>query len=104
MGVFQQAVEPLHEAFQQLGTYSQVGVVFASIVVVSVVLNVVKQVLFKNPNEPPVVFHLFPFFGSTVEYGIDPPRFFKKMRAKVGTDRDTCAEYLTFPGDVLLIL
>nr|AWO72588.1 14-alpha-lanosterol demethylase CYP51 [Scedosporium apiospermum]AWO72589.1 14-alpha-lanosterol demethylase CYP51 [Scedosporium apiospermum]AWO72590.1 14-alpha-lanosterol demethylase CYP51 [Scedosporium apiospermum]AWO72591.1 14-alpha-lanosterol demethylase CYP51 [Scedosporium apiospermum]AWO72592.1 14-alpha-lanosterol demethylase CYP51 [Scedosporium apiospermum] len=84
MGVFQQAVEPLHEAFQQLGTYSQVGVVFASIVVVSVVLNVVKQVLFKNPNEPPVVFHLFPFFGSTVEYGIDPPRFFKKMRAKHG--------------------
>ncbi|PKS10573.1 hypothetical protein jhhlp_002327 [Lomentospora prolificans] len=84
MGVFQQAIEPLQEAFQQLGIASQVGVAFVAFVILSVVLNVANQILLKNPNEPPVVFHLFPLIGSTVEYGIDPPRFFKKMRAKYG--------------------
>lgn len=50
---------------------------------VSVVFNVLRQVLFKNPHEPPVVFHWFPFVGSTISYGMDPYRFFFESRAKV---------------------
>jgi sterol 14-demethylase len=53
---------------------------------------VLSQVLFKNPNEPPLVFHWFPFVGSTITYGMDPPRFFKENREKVGKPRlcSTC--------------
>ena len=83
MGVFQEQLEPLLVEFQKLGLASQIGLGFVAFVIISVVLNVAKQILFKNPNEPPMVFHLFPLIGSTVEYGMDPPRFFKKMRAKV---------------------
>ncbi|CAI4216755.1 unnamed protein product [Parascedosporium putredinis] len=64
MGVFQQAIEPLQERFQELGTGSQVGVSFVAFIFLAVVLNVLKQLFFSNPNEPPM--------------------FFKKMRAKHG--------------------
>ena len=56
---------------------------FASFLGVVVVLNVLKQLFFKNPNEPPLVFHWFPILGSTITYGIDPYRFFFANRAKV---------------------
>ncbi len=45
--------------------------------------NVLKQLLFPNKNEPPLVFHWIPFLGSTLSYGIDPYRFFFACRAKV---------------------
>ena len=54
-----------------------------SLVAVSIVVNVLRQLLFKNPNEPPVVFHWFPFVGSTITYGMDPYRFFSDCRDKV---------------------
>lgn len=54
-----------------------------SLVVVSSVFNVLRQLLFKNPNEPPVVFHWFPFIGSTVTFGMDPFKFFFNCREKV---------------------
>ncbi|KAL2834518.1 cytochrome P450 [Aspergillus cavernicola] len=55
-----------------------------SFLVVAVIVNVLRQILFKNPNEPPVVFHWFPLVGSTISYGIDPYRFFFDCRAKYG--------------------
>lgn len=57
---------------------------FFAFIVLSAVLNILQQLLFKNPNEPPVVFHIFPFFGSTITYGMDPYAFFFKQKAKVG--------------------
>ena len=48
-----------------------------------VVLNVLKQLLIKNPNQPPVVFHWFPLIGSTISYGMDPIAFFKSCQDKV---------------------
>jgi sterol 14-demethylase len=45
--------------------------------------NALKQLLFPNKNEPPLVFHWIPFLGSTISYGIDPYRFFFACRAKV---------------------
>ncbi|CAG9970888.1 unnamed protein product [Clonostachys byssicola] len=85
MGLLQEvAAHPLAEHFLGLGPGVQVAVVFGGVVVLSVILNVLSQILFKNPNEPPMVFHWFPFIGSTVTYGMDPPRFFKENRDKFG--------------------
>jgi sterol 14-demethylase len=57
------------------------GVAVVSVLVI--VLNVLGQLLFRNPNEPPVVFHWVPFVGSTITYGIDPYKFFFSCREKV---------------------
>ncbi|KAJ5089861.1 hypothetical protein N7532_008545 [Penicillium argentinense] len=51
---------------------------------VSVVLNVLHQLLLYNRNEPPVVFHWFPILGSTITYGMDPYNFFFECREKYG--------------------
>lgn len=59
------------------------GMGLLSFVALSVVLNVLHQLLFKNPKEPPVVFHWFPFIGSTISYGMDPYKFFFDCRKKV---------------------
>ncbi|MCJ1317473.1 Sterol 14-alpha demethylase [Xylographa vitiligo] len=56
----------------------------ASFVVLAIVLNVLRQLLFKNSQEPPVVFHWVPFIGNTISYGIDPFIFFFKCREKYG--------------------
>jgi hypothetical protein len=37
----------------------------------------------QDPSKPPVIFHLFPWIGSMVEYGMEPYAFFNKARAKV---------------------
>jgi sterol 14alpha-demethylase len=84
MGAIQDLLGPLPQTYAQLGTGSQIGVGFAAVVVVLVVLNVLKQALFKNAHEPPVVFHWFPVIGSTITYGMDPPRFFQENRNKYG--------------------
>lgn len=56
---------------------------FASFLLLAVVLNVLKQLLLKKPNEPPMVFHWLPIIGSTVTYGMDPFAFFFKNQKKV---------------------
>lgn len=56
---------------------------FLTLVTVAVLINVLRQLLFKNPHEPPVVFHWFPFVGSTVTYGLDPYAFFFNCKEKV---------------------
>ncbi|KAJ4424850.1 Lanosterol 14-alpha-demethylase [Gnomoniopsis sp. IMI 355080] len=84
MGVLDEVTGPVSQHFYQLSTASQIGALFAAFIVLSVVVNVAQQLLFKNPNEPPVVFHLFPIIGSTITYGMDPPRFFVENREKFG--------------------
>ncbi|KKF94516.1 Eburicol 14-alpha-demethylase [Ceratocystis fimbriata CBS 114723] len=88
MGLVQQQLQdsllPIYQSYRSLGTASQAIIGFVVFLTLSVVLNVASQILFKNPNRPPVVFHFFPFIGSTVTYGIDPPSFFKSCRKKYG--------------------
>ena len=57
--------------------------VTTSFFVIIIVVHVLQQLLFKNPKEPPVVFHWIPFLGSTITYGIDPYKFFFSCREKV---------------------
>jgi sterol 14-demethylase len=84
MGILQQvASHPLAHQFQAFGLPAQIGIALGGLVLLSIILNVANQILFKNPNEPPMVFHWLPFIGSTVTYGMDPPRFFHENRAKV---------------------
>lgn len=83
MGLLEEVAGPASHHFAQLSIASQIGVLVFAFVALSVVVNVAQQLLFKNPNEPPVVFHWFPIIGSTVTYGMDPPRFFVENRNKV---------------------
>jgi len=53
--------------------------------VVSIFVNILKQVLFKDRDKPPVIPHLIPFIGNAVEYGQDPYKFLFKCREKVST-------------------
>jgi len=77
----------LTQIFRDLLTNRSTAVVIAggafSVVVLAIVLNVLNQLVFKSSNEPPVVFHWVPFFGSTITYGIDPYEFFFSCREKV---------------------
>ncbi|KAI1156128.1 cytochrome P450 51 [Nemania diffusa] len=84
MGLLQEISGPLSQQFLQLSVVSQAGVIFAGLLFASVFFNVLQQIVSKNPNEPPVVFHWFPLIGSTITYGMDPPRFFKENREKYG--------------------
>jgi sterol 14alpha-demethylase len=83
MGILESIKEPFVEVIAQRGLGLVLGAAVAAFVALSVVLNVFSQVLFKNPNEPPVVFHWLPIIGSTITYGIDPYKFFFECRAKV---------------------
>ncbi|KKA26386.1 hypothetical protein TD95_001391 [Thielaviopsis punctulata] len=88
MGVLQEQLQesllPLYQSYKTLGCGAQIAVGVVAFVTLSIALNVVKQILFKNPNRPPVVFHLIPFIGSTVTYGMDPIKFFDDCRKKYG--------------------
>lgn len=52
-------------------------------IISAVLLNVLRQLLLRNPKEPPIVFHWVPFVGNAVSYGIDPYRFFSECQKKV---------------------
>ena len=83
MGILATVTESLRDPLPS----NSIGVLIAggllSFVIIAVVLNLLGQVLVKNPNEPPLVFHWVPFIGSTVTYGIDPYKFFFSCREKV---------------------
>ena len=99
MGVLQVIAGPLSQQYSQLGTFSQIGVAIASFLFVAVALNVLQQFLFKKPNEPPLVFHWFPLIGSTITYGMDPPRFFKENREKVRNKKKTPPFFKSLPDE-----
>jgi sterol 14-demethylase len=83
MGILADVAGPVGNFTSQSSTATVIAAGFASFIVLSVVLNVLKQLLWKDPTAPPVVFHLFPIIGSTVTYGIDPYKFFFAQQKKV---------------------
>ena len=69
--------------------FSTSTVTVASITLLMILVILVtgaKQALFKRRNEPPVVFHWLPFFGSAISYGQEPMRFLDDCQAKVKND------------------
>jgi hypothetical protein len=83
MGVLADVAGPLGAFTSESSLPALIAAGFASFLFVAVVLNVLAQLLLKNPNEPPVVFHWLPVIGSTVTYGIDPYKFFFANQKKV---------------------
>ncbi|KAJ5640386.1 Eburicol 14-alpha-demethylase [Penicillium herquei] len=84
MGLFSSFIDSFCEHCSSQSIYTLVSVGALSFIAISVVINVLRQLLFKSPHEPPLVFHWFPFVGSTISYGIDPYKFFHASRAKYG--------------------
>jgi len=74
---------PLAGNLSKLSTPALIVVGTVSFILVSVVANVLSQLLFKDKSKPPVVFHFFPFIGSAVVYGMDPYAFFYANQEKV---------------------
>jgi sterol 14alpha-demethylase len=74
----------LAAGFSALPFAFSIGLTLALLVLIAIVQNVIRQLFFVNPHRPPVVFHLFPLIGSTIQYGIDPYKFFFDCRAKYG--------------------
>jgi hypothetical protein len=83
MGVLADVVGPLSDFTAKSSSLVVIASGFASFIVLAVVLNILKQLLVKNPNEPPVVFHWIPVIGNTVTYGMDPYSFFFRNQKKV---------------------
>jgi hypothetical protein len=54
------------------------------LVTFAVLLNILRQILNFDSNEPPLVFHVLPWIGNTIEYGIDPYAFFFSCQARYG--------------------
>lgn len=86
MGLLGAVATSLNDFVDGKSTTVLVATVFGSLFLLSIVANVLRQLLFKNRNEPPVVFHWVPFIGSTITYGIDPYKFFFSCREKVRND------------------
>ncbi|QIW96636.1 hypothetical protein AMS68_002154 [Peltaster fructicola] len=84
MGVFETLLGPVVPVLQTTSTWLLIVGGLSSILTIAILLNIAQQLLFRNPHEPPVVFHLVPFFGSTIVYGIDPYKFFFDCRKKYG--------------------
>lgn len=84
MGLFEDITAPVAQRLSHHSTVSQVGLIAASFLFLAVFAHIAKQILFKKSNEPPMVFSWFPIVGSTITYGMDPPRFFQENRAKYG--------------------
>ncbi|KAJ5898626.1 Eburicol 14-alpha-demethylase [Penicillium tannophilum] len=84
MGLFASFLDTFCEHCSSQSIYTLAVVGSLSFIALSVVVNVLRQLLFKNPHEPPVVFHWFPFVGSTISYGMEPYKFFNTNRAKYG--------------------
>ncbi|KAH6659995.1 cytochrome P450 51 [Truncatella angustata] len=84
MGLFEEIAGPATQRLSQFSTVSQVGIIAASLLFTAVFIHVAKQLFFKSSHEPPMVFSWFPIVGSTITYGMDPPRFFKENSAKYG--------------------
>lgn len=84
MGLLQGLVGPLAPFLDTAPTWLVVLAASGSLLTLVILLNVLQQIFFRNPNEPPVVFHLLPWIGNTVTYGMDPYAFFFACREKYG--------------------
>ncbi|PYH60226.1 cytochrome P450 [Aspergillus niger CBS 101883] len=84
MGLLAVVLDSLCERCSNTSVLVVLGFGLLSLLAVSVIFNILRQLFFKNPNEPPLVFHWFPFIGSTISYGMDPYKFFFDCRAKYG--------------------
>lgn len=87
MGLLTALTVPVERLVQTLPSWQLALLSLSALIPLLIISNVLKQLLFSKVDEPPVVFHWFPFIGSTIAYGIDPYKFFFSSREKVRTGR-----------------
>jgi len=63
--------------------FAQILIVLITFIALSIFRHIVKQAVFPNRDEPPLVFSWLPLIGSTIEYGTDPYSFYFKYQKKV---------------------
>jgi len=84
MGILNEIAAPLSEWIASASTWKVVAAGLSTAILLSILLNVLHQLVSRKANEPPLVFHWVPFIGSTIIYGIDPYAFFFDCRKKYG--------------------
>jgi cytochrome P450 len=84
MGLLQTLAGPLSPYLSTAPTYLLVLSAATLLLTTTILLNITTQLLFRNPHEPPLVFHYLPWIGNTVTYGIDPYAFFFACQKKYG--------------------
>ena len=84
MGLLETASNVCHALLAKLALWQVVLLAFSAFFTFAIILNVLSQVLFRDPSKPPVVWHLLPVLGSTITYGMDPFDFFFSCREKYG--------------------
>lgn len=65
MGLLTTIATPIEQLLNTLPVYQLVLLGFTAFITLAIVLNVARQLLFKDRNAPPEVFHLIPGLGST---------------------------------------
>ena len=85
MGLLSTILSPLETLLATQPTWIVSISLFGLAITTIILLNIANQLLLRNPNEPPVVFHWLPLIGSTISYGMDPFVFFAACREKVRT-------------------
>lgn len=83
MGLLPVIQVPLGRLIEVVPLWQLVFFSLAASITLAILLNILHQLVFKNPNEPPVVFHWLPIIGNTLNYGMDPFKFFHDCRGKV---------------------
>lgn len=83
-----EAVQTVVQFFDRLPWYQSVPLIISGLLTLVAAVNIFYQlvILRLRPNRVPMVFHIFPWIGSTVEYGMQPYVFFEKNRKKYGDD------------------
>lgn len=81
---FAQTIPLLCQRLVQLPLVQLIPITILSAVVIVVGFNVMSQVLCTSKTRAPMVFHLFPWIGSTVQYGSRPYEFFRENQKRYG--------------------
>jgi hypothetical protein len=66
-----------------LPLFAQILIIPIILIALSIVRHIAQQTLFVNKDEPPLVFSWVPLIGSTVDYGMNPYKFYMKYQKKV---------------------
>ncbi|RSH81549.1 Lanosterol 14-alpha-demethylase [Saitozyma podzolica] len=73
------------EWVRELPTPAIIALAAVGVPFLAIFLNVIRQLVIpRGKNQPPLVFHYIPWFGSAAYYGEDPYKFFFECREKYG--------------------
>jgi sterol 14-demethylase len=65
--------------------WAQILIIPIALIALSIARHIIQQLLFPNKDEPPLVFSWLPLIGSTIDYGVDPYKFYFKYQKEVST-------------------